>query len=283
MEPILLNVQLPFSYWLERDPETDAPLVRPDGRLLARYLDALCQEIRSLGEDMDDVTVGAVHFAGGYMSLLSPDEFLAVMAALHRSFRFAKKPQVSGVLFPGSLDMALISVYSDVGVAPLMFEVPSLLARECDRLALPNALQALDQTVFLMQNFGVSDFGLRLPIGIEDRNAGAWRFILGQIRHYQPLCVQFVDVSGGHVAEHPAFGEIKQELAQQGLVERAPNLLCAGNTPRFAQAGACLGIGLGAVSQLDGYETRNTTQLDAYMAASGDYRRLIVSVREMEN
>ena len=36
MEPILLNVQLPFSYWQERDPETGAPLMRPDGRLLAR-------------------------------------------------------------------------------------------------------------------------------------------------------------------------------------------------------------------------------------------------------
>lgn len=283
MEPILLNVQLPFSYWLKSDPETGAPLVRPDGRLLARYLDALCREIRSLGADMDGVTVGAVHFAGGYMSLLSPDEFQAVMAALHRSFRFAQRPQVSGVLFPGSLDMALISVYGDAGVAPLMFEVPSLLARECDRLALPNALQALDQTVFLMQNFGVSDFGLRLPVGIAGRDEGAWRFMLGQIRHYQPRCVQFVDVSGGQVAEHPAFSQIKQALAQQGLAERAPNLLCAGETPRFAQAGACLGVGLGAVSRIDGYETRNTAQLDAYLAGADDYRRLIASVRELDN
>ena len=282
MEPILLNVQLPFSYWQERDPETGAPLRRPDGRLLARYLDALCREIRSLGADMDDATVGAVHFAGGYMSLLSPDEFTAVMAALHRSFRFVQKPQVSGVLFPGSLDMALISVYGDAGVAPLMFEVPSLLARECERLALPNALQALDQTVFLMQNFGVSDFGLRLPVGIGGRDEGAWRFMLGQIRHYQPRCVQFVDVSGGRVAEHPAFARIKQALAQQGLAERAPNLLCAGETPRFAQQGPCLGVGLGAISRLDGYETRNTAQLDAYLAGAGDYRNLIVSVRELD-
>ena len=155
--------------------------------------------------------------------------YTAVMAALHRSFRFVQKPQVSGVLFPGSLDMALISVYGDAGVAPLMFEVPSLLARECERLALPNALQALDQTVFLMQNFGVSDFGLRLPVGIAGRDEGAWRFMLGQIRHYQPRCVQFVDVSGGQVAEHPAFSEVRQALAQQGLAERAPNLLCAGS------------------------------------------------------
>ena len=284
MKPIQLTVRLPFSYWQQHDEETGAPLHKPEERVLAAYLQALLREIRSLGADLEDIVVDSVHFAGGYMSLLSPDEFGEAMACIRRSFPTAPDMQVSGVLFPGSLNMALISANKNYRVGPLMLEVPSLIARECDRLHLPNAMQALDKTVYLMQNFGVNDFGLRLPIGFEGRDEGMWQFILGQIHHYQPLHIAFADVSGGTVAEPPAFDAVAQRLVEEGFTRLTQNFFTAMKAPpRFALSAQReeAGVGLGAVSRLDGYITRSTTDIKRYIAYSADYRQLIVSAEEL--
>ena len=47
-----------------------------------------------------------------------------------------------------------------------MFEMPSLMMRECEQLHLPNALQALDHSLYVMQSFQESDYGLQIAMGI---------------------------------------------------------------------------------------------------------------------
>lgn len=285
MKPIQLIIHLPFSYWQRRDGETGAPLQRPEERAQAAYLSSLMREMRSLGADLEDCEVNAVHFAGGYMSLYTADEFEQLMACIRKSFVLAEDVQVSGVLFPGSLDMALVSVYKNADVSPLMFEVPSLHARECEKLHLPNALQALDKTAYLMQNFGVSDFGLRLPIGIAGREEGMWRYMLGQIYHYQPRHIEFFCQNGEAIEESDGFEAVKAQLRRAGFQEAATNFFTmADAAPRFAlcKAAEYAGVGLGAVTKLDGFMTRNTADLRSYVMGSADYRTLIVSAEEIE-
>lgn len=284
-QSIQLNIHLPFSYWQKRDADTGAPLCRPAPVLTDAYFRALEMEIASLGEDLTDVQVSSVCFRGGYMSLAEPEMFRALLCAVHRSFSLREDAEISGVLFPGSLDMARISAYRDCCVGPLMFEVPSLLARECQRQALPNALQALDQTRFLMENFGYSDFGLRLPIGIPGRDEGMWRHILGQINHYQPTHVAFYDISGGACREHPAFDVVLDALRGQGLREAAPRFF---TTAPCAPAIACTpaayaGVGLGAQTRLDGFVTRNTQDMNHYIKACADYRQVVVFAQEVSD
>ena len=283
MNPVSLNIHLPFSYWLATDPVTGAPLTKPSPRGIALYMRALERELESLGEDLREHEIDSVYFAGGYMSLLDSDEFAALMAAVHRSFRLTKDVQIAGTVFPGSLDMALVSQYHNYGVGPLMFEIPSLLARECERLRLPNALQAMDHTVYLLQSFRTGGFGLRLPIGLPGRDEGIWKHIFGQINHYQPMHVAFFDVSGGAATEHPAFEETKEALRALGLREVAPLLFTAAKeTPRLALAREFAGVGLGAPSRLDGFFTKNTGDMGVYLARSGNYRDLLVSVEDLE-
>ena len=54
--------------------------------------------------------------------------------------------------------------------------------------------------------------------------------------------------------------------------------------PRFAlcKAAEYAGVGLGAVTKLDGFMTRNTADLRSYVMGSADYRTLIVSAEEIE-
>ena len=280
-----LNVHLPFSYYMTEDLQNQAPLFQPENALVEAYRDALLREICSLGADLEDCTIDSVFFRGGYMSLLDPTSFAQVMAGIHRSFHLARDVQVSGVLFPGSLNMALASEYRNHHVRTLFFETPSLLARECEKLRLPNALQALDQTLYFMQNFQLPGFSLRLPIGIPGRDEGIWTHILGQIRHYQPESIAFFPLRA-EIEEHPMFLATCQSLLKEGYVSPAPLLLTRSVEPKWVRYLApddeVLGVGLGAQTRAEGFKTRNTTDLQRYLKYSGDYRQLITSVEEIQ-
>ncbi len=282
MQSIELTIYLPFSYWLDRDPETGAPLTRPDGGALIPYLRALTRELASLGPDLEGCQATSLRFAGGYLSLLDSDALAALMAAVHRSLALAPDLEISGLAFPGALDMALLSQYRNYALGPLFFDVPSLSAQECRRLGLPNTLLALDQSVYLLQNYSMNNFGLTLPLGLPGRDQGLWLHLLGQITHYQPAHLALVPTAGADFQEHPALS-----LFQQGLLDRGWRLAAPGFYTRAPHAPRCaarpaayVGVGLGAPSRLDGFLTRNTWDMAYYLSHSADYRQLIASVRE---
>ncbi len=282
MPSIQLTLYLPFSYWLDRDPETGAPLSRPDNAALLPYLRALTRELASLGPDLEGCQVTSLRFAGGYLSLLDPDTLAVLMAAVHRSLALAPDLEISGLAFPGSLDMALLSQYRNYALGPLFFDVPSLSARECQRLGLPNALLALDQSVYLLQNYSMNNFGLTLPLGLPGRDEELWLHLLGQVTHYQPAHVVLVPTAGADFQEHPALSLFQQGLADRGWRPAAPGFYTrASHAPRCAaRPAAYVGVGLGAPSRLDGFLTQNTGDMAYYLSHSADYRQLIISVRE---
>ena len=284
MKPIELHLYLPFSYWLSRDPETGAPLQRPDPQSVAGCLQALSAELTGMREDYQDCEVSAIRFRGGYLSLLDAQELGRLLALVHRTFTVRPDCPVCGPMFPGQLDMEMIAAYRNHKVSPLLFEVPSLSFRECERLGYPVALQALDKTLYFLQNFNEDEWGLRFPLGIPGRGESVWRFLLGQLYHYQPKYLQFFSIAPG-TEEDPAFALCCDELQTHGYrrfsegcfarAESVPRLLLD-PPPEVEYVGA----GLGASSFIDGYRVRNTADPALYRRRCASYRDLIVNVTE---
>lgn len=285
MKPIQLHIYLPFSYWQDRDMRTGAPLQKPSEELLQVYLQCLSLELAGMKEDYHDCQVTGIRFFGGYLGLLDGAALEKLLAILHRCFTIKKDCPVSGILFPGCLDMELLSVYRNHHVGPMLFEVPTLLFRECQRWGYPVTMQALDQTVYFLQNFQADDLGLRIPIGIPDRTANMWETILGQLYHYHPAYVQFYSIAP-ELPENPAFAGICRKLAEHGyrsvspltysLTEQIPFSL-----QELSRTDEYVGAGLGAISQIDGYRMQNTTDPAYYRDHCREYRNLIRSVERI--
>ena len=285
MKPIELRIHLPFSYWLDRDPDTGVPLQRPTEQALAEVLRCLAAEMNSMREDFDDCTVTAIRFLGGYLSLPDAEDFKRLLIAVHRSFTVQRDCPIIGTLFPGCLDMEKIALYRDRRVSPLMFEVPSLSFRECEKLGFPVIFQALDKTVYFLESFQEGEWGLRLPIGIPGRTEETWRYIQGQIYHYHPKYLQFFRVDPA-LAEDPAFDAVCADLQQHGYRRVSDTVYAASDTVPLLlgepdASAEYVGVGLGAESRIDGYHAKSTCDWDFYRKNAPSYRRLITSVREL--
>ncbi len=302
--PLCLDVHLPFSYWRQRDLDHGDPAVSPKACPAGAYARALVAEIESLGADLagQGHAVAGVFFSGGYLGLLDPEDFRDILRAVRRAFTVAGRLRVEGVTFPGSVDMYAASAYLDEGMGALMLEVPTLSAREAAACGLPNVLQALDKSVYVLQSYGAAEFGLRLPADIPGRSRDTWAYLLGQVNHYRPM---HVELSGGG-ASGGASEDEGRTLFERGLCDSGYRRVAgavpgrclftrASADPLFAclpgpaacgapPAGvACerLGVGLGAQTCVDGFWTKSTTDFARYLAQAGDYRDLVVETREV--
>lgn len=259
-----LRIHMPYSWWRPGMP-------RPTKAGLPLYLQALGRELSSLGEDLPEARLDSVVFVGGYLGLLLPDEYTAFLQHIHRCFATEKELRVSGVLFPGSIDMALMSSYKNTQAGPLFLEVPSLLMRECERLQLPNVLQLLDHGKYLFANYQFPDWGLFLPT-VAPRKEAEWERVGQEILRYAPAHVWFT----------PAFAPCEALLQKAGYRLLSPGFYTrAAEPPTFLFQEEYLGAGLGAVTRLQGFETENTKDLGRYLNSSGNYRNLLVRVEEL--
>ena len=281
MKAVELRIHLPFSYWLQEDPETHVSLARPLPRAVAEYLRLLASEISGMKEDFEDVTVSSIAFRGGSISSMDTGDLERLLILLHRTFRIEKNCPITGVLFPGELDMENISFFRNHKISPLLFEIPSLSFRECEKTGFPVALQALDKTVYFLQNFNESEWGLRLPIGIPGREEAYWEYIQGQLYHYLPGYLQFFSLNP-EMPENPGYEKMLRHLCEHGYHQITQSLLSLRESvppilnPLPGQE--VVGIGLGAKGFIDGFCIENTTSWDRYRAKASCYRDIIARV-----
>lgn len=290
---LTLDIHLPFSYWRQTDYDLDAPASRPQAASVLRYTRAVEAELASLGADVKGTghVVGSVFFSGGYLGLLDPDDMRTILCAVHRCFDAAPKLRVEAVTFPGLLDMYAASTYVDEGLGAFMFEIPTLSAHEAEKTGLPNVLQAMDKSLNVLLSYGAGEFGMRMPGDVPGRTPATWEYLLGQVNHYSPLHVELVGLpQEGPSAEGLAAFRAGLERVGYRQAAASPSRLVFSRLvadPAYA-AVACadqkterLGVGLGAVTVMDGFRTRNTTDFDRYCRQSADYRNLIEDVVEL--
>ncbi|MCI8565207.1 MAG: hypothetical protein HFI39_02645 [Lachnospiraceae bacterium] len=287
MKQLQLRIQVPFSWYREEDRFGGFPLWRaPDPGLVHAYAQALKREIEASGDGMEDVTIAAVRLGGGIAGILPAREIEDLMRTIRRTFSVDKQAETLLTLFPGSLDLNVVNTYRQAGIRRLLFEVPSLVTRECRELGFPETLPALDMTNYILQSMRFAGFGLRVMSGIAGRTEERWENILWQIFHYNPQFLEFYPLKEA-VDDKEQYPQLTKRLRAAGyeqaaarrFVRRGFSVL---NFEMERDAAEYLGIGLGAESRMDGYYTKNTTDMRTYLAGNGDFERILTDIRTWE-
>lgn len=275
----------------------DEILARP-GMLLgwdsvraARYCEAVVAEIEANAGQFDDCLVRAVRFGGG-VATNAGRGIADIMAALKRSVPVADDAQVTMEASVANISGATFPFFRRAGIHRFDFEMFSLNSANFTRL---NTVDNLADYPLVCDHFlhayGNRSLGLVLAYGYEPR---AREDAVIECRR----SALAVGENAAHVRLEPVRGAracgadeaarqrcaMAEALESQGFAEYLPGRFARpGEEDRFAMMDAAgaprLGFGLGALTRLDGAESRTTTDFERYVAHSGNFALITEKAR----
>lgn len=267
-----LGISIPFSYANAVDRQTNVALVHGARRgLIDGYVRALSREMENLSADTDRVRVNAVRFVGGYIHMLDEKRLGLLLETLSRCFHLAEDTELTGIVSPGFYNNYPFESMVLYGIRAIM-DVPSFDVKECQRhaVAYKAALSFAD-----VEEHGVKVIGVRTLKGLDRRDARQWEAAYAGLMKHNPSIIEFVDTQIQQ--DSFLYGETLRRLEEAGYTQYQPD--CLGLiTPKYRlrteDLPQYLGVGLSAACRFDGYYTRNTDDLNAYISADGDFSKL---------
>jgi len=145
--------------------------------LITDYVGALCREIEILGETLPDSYRNKVHtiyFGGGTPSLLSPEQIKAVLTSLKQEFGFEADLEISLEANPGTLNLAKVQAYKDLGINRLSIGFQTANERELKLLGRIHTLEDVFKSVKIARLAGIRNLNLDLIYGLPGQTLADW-------------------------------------------------------------------------------------------------------------
>lgn len=272
-----LAVSLPFSDARAFGGLSQSPLCRSsDRQKVEQYVKALLREIKACAMDMPEVRIREIRLTGGPLHTLNEGQAERLLAALTSCFRLTPDAQIWGLATPGFFNTYPVRAMRKHAVA-VMVEIPSFDREACQRhgVAFKGALSWTE-----LEEAGIRLAGIRTSKGLERRTQAQWVLCAGELLRRAPETIEMLD--GGVPQDEALYAGFIARLQQAGYRQVMQDVFSKAERPLpLRLRDEFLGVGLGAVSRFDGYETQNTPDMDAYIAADGSYDRLLVKAERI--
>ena len=241
------------------------------------YLNALKLEIRSCGEKRP---ADSVFFGGGTPSLLTGEEFAALLKELDSAFWLSPEAEITLEANPGTLTREKLRAYRQAGVNRLSLGVQSFSDEELKRIGRIHTGEEAVEAFHLAREAGFTNISLDLIFALPDQDGKAFRESLNRAI---ALCPEHLSVYGLMLEEgtflyaHREEYAFPDEEAERKMYHQALQLLEKAGYSRyeisnFARPGFAsrhnlkywerspyLGFGLGAASFEGKRRWRNTS------------------------
>ncbi|RCK76236.1 MAG: hypothetical protein ANABAC_0387 [Anaerolineae bacterium] len=146
--------------------------------IISTYVQALCREIEILGKKLPDSYRNKVHtiyFGGGTPSLLRPEEIKAILTFLKWHFGFTSDLEITLEANPGTLNLAKVEGYGEVGVNRLSIGFQAANERELQLLGRLHTLEDVVEAVRIARLAGVRNLNLDLIYGLPGQKLADWK------------------------------------------------------------------------------------------------------------
>lgn len=249
------------------------------------YLEAVQRELVANAEQFADCRVAAVHWGGGLATMANAQDVSDAMRLLRQHYAVSEDAPVTMRAAIANISGASMPFFKRAGVTRFDFEMMSL--SPVGYTALNNRDSLGDLPVIcdhFLHSYANDLLGIVLAAG--SKKAGA--------ENFRRSIVEFTRLSASHLIIQRCTGQdafsdneidnmingVKPLLEEAGFVEYAPlRFARSGKEDLYTQLRAAgteqLSFGLGAVSRVDGTETKTTFDLPTYLACSHDFARII--------
>ena len=137
-----------------------------EDKTIDRYVNALIREIESCCRAFQEYTVATVFMGGGTPSILAGTETVRIFRALYENFEFAKEPEITIEVNPGTVNKEKLEDYFKIGINRLSIGLQSTnnnLLKEIGRI---HTYEEFLNTYSLARKVGFNNINADLIIGL---------------------------------------------------------------------------------------------------------------------
>ncbi len=154
--------------------------------LIEPFVHALIREIQIVARSKPDQAVGTIFFGGGTPSLLTPQQFAEILAALRDSFQVASDAEITLEANPNDLDVAYLSALRRVGLNRISIGMQTANQNELELFKRRHDNDAVVRAVSAARAGGFDNLNLDLIYGFPHQTLESWEISLQQMLALQP-------------------------------------------------------------------------------------------------
>ena len=271
-----LSIHIPIPFAPQKclcDPDTciiDAP-----AEIRRKYLDAVCREMMLFAPECQDYVVSSILLDGGPVQSFPPPDLTVFVRRILKNFRCVEQPTVILTVDPFGIDHVRAANYAACGATLMDVRLFSSVRSECEAIGRPFPHHSFQYAADKFRSFHMENVGAQVFCGLPGQTAESMYETMEECaredaKHVTLRCF----------AENDLHLLAADRLKEKGYVEYTPG--------RFGKEGFCfdcfvgetdvLGLGLHAVTVMDGVRSVTTGDLETYLAYSGDVSKTAVEV-----
>jgi oxygen-independent coproporphyrinogen-3 oxidase len=161
--------------------------------LIPSYVDALCREIEFMGsrfQSHDEVgghrKVHTIFFGGGTPSLLSPNDFGSIFAAIRRNFPLTEDAEITIESNPGTVSYGNLLELRRIGINRISYGVQSANTEELRMLERAHDFFDVIDAVTSARKAGFDNLNLDLIYGLPEQTLQTWQTTVKRIIDLHP-------------------------------------------------------------------------------------------------
>ena len=284
--PLELYVHIPFC--IRKCQYCDFLSGASDPETRARYVDALCAEIRAVSQ-RESYEIVSVFIGGGTPSVLDGESLCRIMEEIRKSFFLAQDAEITMEANPGTVSLEQLKLCHSAGINRLSLGLQSTVKEELKTLGRIHTYGEFLQSYRWAREAGFSNINVDLMFAIPGQTCESWKHNLETVAELSP---EHISAYSLIIEEGTPFAEKKLILPTEDeeyqMYEDTAEILekyglhqyeisnyardgfeCRHNKG-YWQRTEYLGIGLGAASLFQGTRFNNTRELEWYLARSAE-------------
>ena len=205
-DPIGLYVHIPFC--VRKCNYCDFCSFPDNAQLRENYVASLISEIESY-RSAPRIKIDTVFFGGGTPSLLSGEQFSAVVKAIRKSFCLCENYEFTVEVNPGTVNEAILRVFKDSGVNRLSIGFQSMHDNEQKILGRIHNYNDFYEAFALARSLGFDNVNVDVMYGIPEQTADSFEQTLLAVTDLSP---EHISCYGLIIEEGTPFCEMKESL-----------------------------------------------------------------------
>ena len=262
-----------------------------------KYIEALCEELKSYSYLAETHKVRTIYIGGGTPSILEPDEITLVMTTVRKLFDVAEDAEISIEVNPGPLTSRKAAEYIVNGINRMSIGLQSAQKNELEALGRIHNYDQFLAAFDMAREAGFRNINIDLMSDIPGQTMRSYLDTLDKVLRCKPEHISsyslIVEDGTPLAADENLLSQIPDEDVDRQMYDITNKLLGTGGYHRYeisnyAKAGyECrhnivywtlgeyIGIGIGAASFLYGRRYTNTSSLEDYIDGMARHRELM--------